>query len=213
MLKPSPSLGSQCFTEKNSTPRSLKREMESTAGFSGKELGFSARTIRNNLGQLRGPVQRPASENLRGKLAGRVKVAHLQYYLGAALSVALVGIGVNALLLQRERHPAPLFGFTPPKPTPAPEPAPSPSPPPKNVSAEEDVPPAQSAAALPPERPSAPVDGSASASDPIGDLLAGETHSDGSRLVLAAQTALAKLGYSVKADGKGNRHRAGLERV
>ena len=43
--------------------------------------------------------------------------------------------------------------------------------------------------------------GSASASDPIGDLLAGETHSD-SRLVLAAQTALAKLGYSVKADGK-----------
>jgi peptidoglycan hydrolase-like protein with peptidoglycan-binding domain len=32
--------------------------------------------------------------------------------------------------------------------------------------------------------------------------LAGETHSDGSRLILAAQTALVKLGYSVKPDGK-----------
>ena len=66
--------------------------------------------IRDNIGQLRGPIQRSAQETLGRKIAGRVKVAHLRYYLGAALSVAVVGIGVNALLLQRERHPAPLFG-------------------------------------------------------------------------------------------------------
>jgi peptidoglycan hydrolase-like protein with peptidoglycan-binding domain len=40
------------------------------------------------------------------------------------------------------------------------------------------------------------------APDPIAELLAGETSSDASRLTLAAQTALAKLGYPVKPDGK-----------
>ena len=75
--------------------------------------------IRDNVGQLRGPIQRSAQEALRRRIAGRVKVAHLRYYLGAALSVALIGIGVNALLLQRERHPAPLFGFAPPARPPA----------------------------------------------------------------------------------------------
>jgi peptidoglycan hydrolase-like protein with peptidoglycan-binding domain len=39
-------------------------------------------------------------------------------------------------------------------------------------------------------------------SDPIAALLAGEAHGGGGeRLVLAAQTALAKLGYPVKPDG------------
>jgi hypothetical protein len=166
-------------------------------------LDLALARIRDNIGQLRGPIQRSAYESLGRKVAGRVKVAHLQYYLGAALLVALVGIGVNALLLQRERHPAPLFGSAATKPTPVSAPVPTPAP--THVSAEVEVPPAQTPAALPPERPSAAADASASASDPIGDLLAGETHGDGSRLVLAAQTALAKLGYSVKADGKEGR--------
>jgi hypothetical protein len=165
-------------------------------------LDLALARIKDNIGQLRGPIQRSAHESLRRKVAGGVKVAHLQYYLGAALLVALVGIGVNALLLQRERHPAPLFGSTASKPTPAPAPVPTPAPSPTHASAEDAAPPAQSPAAIPPERPSASALGSASASDPIGDLLAGETHSEGSRLVLAAQTALARLGYSVKADGK-----------
>jgi peptidoglycan hydrolase-like protein with peptidoglycan-binding domain len=40
------------------------------------------------------------------------------------------------------------------------------------------------------------------ASDPIAALLAGEVQKGGGgRLVLAAQTALAKLGYPVKPDG------------
>jgi hypothetical protein len=127
-----------------------------------------------------------------------VKIAHLQYYLGAALSVALIGVAVNALLLQRERHPAPLFGLTAPK---LPSAAPAPAVPQKPVSAEDSAPPAQSPEALPPARPAEAAGSPTSSPDPIASLLAEETHSD-SRLVLAAQTSLAKLGYAVKPDGK-----------
>lgn len=130
-----------------------------------------------------------------------MKLAHLRYYLGAVLFAALVGIGVNALLLQRERHPAPLFGYAAPK-LPSAAPAPVPPPPQKPVSTEDNVPPAQSSAALPPARPAESAGGSSSASDPIAELLAGEPHGDASHLTLAAQTALAKLGYPVKPDGK-----------
>jgi hypothetical protein len=161
-------------------------------------LDLALARIRDNVGQLRGPIQRSAQEALSRRIAGRVKIAHLQYYLGAALSVALIGIGVNALLLQRERHPAPLFGLAAPK---LPSPSPAPAAPQKPVSAEDNAPPAQSPEALPPARPAEAAGSSPSSSDPIANLLAGETHSD-SRLVLAAQTALAKLGYAVKPDGK-----------
>ena len=157
--------------------------------------------IKNNLGQLRGPVQHSAHEALTRRIAGRVKLAHLRFYLGAALFAALVGIGVNALLLQRERHPAPLFGYAAPK-LPSAAPAPAPPPPQKPVSTEDNAPPAQSSAALPPARPAESAGSSSPASDPIAELLAGEPHGDASRLTLAAQTALAKLGYPVKPDGK-----------
>jgi len=159
-------------------------------------LDLALARIRDNVGQLRGPVQRSAQEALRRRIAGVVKVAHLRYYLGAALSVALIGIGVNALLLQRERHPAPLFGFAPPKPAAA-APAPAETPAPKR--AEDAAPPAQFSPIVPPARPA----DAAAVSDPIADLLAGETHSDAaSHLTVTAQTALAKLGYPVKPDGK-----------
>jgi hypothetical protein len=157
--------------------------------------------IKNNLGQLRGPVQHSAHEALTRRIAGRVKLAHLWYYLGVALFAALVGIGVNALLLQRERHPAPLFGYAAPK-LPSAAPAPVPPPPQKPVSTEDNPPPAQSSAALPPARAAESAGSSSPASDPIAELLAGEPHGDASRLTLAAQTALAKLGYPVKPDGK-----------
>jgi hypothetical protein len=155
--------------------------------------------IRDNVSQLRGPIQRSAHEGL--SLAWRGKIPNLRYCLAAALSVALIGIAVNALVLQRERHPAPLFGLAEPKP-PAAAPAPPTPPPPKPVSDEHDAPPAPSNAALPPARPADPAAVSAPASDPIADLLAGEANSDASRLTLTAQTALAKLGYPVKPDGK-----------
>ena len=157
--------------------------------------------MKNNLGQLRGPVQRSAHEALTRGIAGRVKLAHLRYYLGAALFAALVGIGVNALLLQRERHPAPLFGYAAPK-VPSATSAPAPPPPQKPASTEDTAPPAQPSATLPPARPAESAGSSSSASDPIAELLAGEPHGDATRLTLAAQTALAKLGYPVKPDGK-----------
>jgi hypothetical protein len=157
--------------------------------------------MKNNLGQLRGPVRRSAHEALTRGIAGRVKLAHLRYYLGAAMFAALVGIGVNALLLQRERHPAPLFGYAAPK-LPSATPAPAPPPPQKPASTEDTAPPAQPSATLPPARPAESAGSSSSASDPIAELLAGEPHGDATRLTLAAQTALAKLGYMVKQDGK-----------
>jgi hypothetical protein len=125
----------------------------------------------------------------------------LRYYLGAALFAALVGIGVNALLLQRERHPAPLFGYAAPK-VPSATPAPAPPPPQKPAGTDDTAPPAQPSATLPPARPAESAGSSSSPSDPIAELLAGEPHGDVARLTLAAQTALAKLGYPVKPDGK-----------
>ena len=157
--------------------------------------------IKDNLGQLRGPIQRSTQETLRRNIASRVKIAHLRYCLGAALAVALVGIAVNALLLQRERHPAPLFGSAAPKPQAA-APAPAPAPASKSVSTEEKAPSAPPAAALPPARPAAAAQSSAPAPDPIAALLAGEAPSDSLHLTVAAQTALAKLGYAIKPDGK-----------
>ena len=70
--------------------------------------------VRADLVPLRGPLQRSPGKTLRQKLAGRLKAEHLRLYLGAGLAIGLVGIGVNALLFQHERHPAPLFGSPPP---------------------------------------------------------------------------------------------------
>ncbi len=157
--------------------------------------------IRDNVGRLRGPLQRSVEQSLPRRIAGRLKVPNLRHCLGAALAVALVGIGVNALLLQRERHPAPLFGSAPAaRPAPAPAPALAVAPPPRLASVEHDASPAPAPAALPPARPAAAAS-SPSSPDPIAALLAGEARSDGSHLVLAAQTALMKLGYTVKPDG------------
>ena len=137
-------------------PSSLLRARDgierSRCGLRRTHVDLALARIKNNLGQLRGPVQRSAHEALTRRIAGRVKLAHLRYYLGAALFAALVGIGVNALLLQRERHPAPLFGYAAPK-VPSAAPAPAPPPPQKPTSTEDNAPPAQSSAALPPARP------------------------------------------------------------
>ena len=157
--------------------------------------------IRDNVGQLRGPVQRSVHEALRRRIAGRVKVAHLRYCLGAALSVALVGIGVNALLLQHERHPAPLFGFAPPK-RPPPLPRQPRPPPPKPVSAEHDAPPAQLSHGCSRRRGLRPPP-RAPPRRPIRSPICWPGKPTAMRdLILAAQTALAKLGYPVKPDGK-----------
>ena len=153
-------------------------------------------------------LKRSLGAMLGRSLAGRMKVPRLRLYLGAALAVVLVGIGVNALVLQRERHPAPLFG-------PAPSPSPSPAPiataplPPQLASADRDSSAPETAPASPPATPATPPARPTDtveappprASDPITDLLREEAHGDATRLVVAAQTQLVRLGYPVKSDG------------
>ncbi|HXZ16200.1 MAG TPA: peptidoglycan-binding domain-containing protein [Roseiarcus sp.] len=158
--------------------------------------------VLSRLGKKPGP-----GRGLLQRAAERARSLPPRFYVGAVVSALLVGIGVNALILQRERHPAPLFASPPQKaapPTPvaappAPVVAPAvapPSPTPPAASAPREAPVPEPAA-----RPAATGPGPARPADPIGDLLRAEPAADNSRLILAAQTALAKLGYPVKADG------------
>jgi hypothetical protein len=164
-------------------------------------LALALSRIRTGSIPLRGPLQRFPGKTLRQRLAGLLKAEHLRLYLGAGLAIAVVGISVNALLFQHERHPAPLFG-SPLPPAPSASRAPAASPASRPASAEREASAAQSPATLPPARPADAADGSTSApSDPITDLLRGESHVDGAHPIMAAQTALAKLGYPVKPDG------------
>jgi hypothetical protein len=156
-----------------------------------------------------GPVlSRPAPPGLSGKrlalvLAKRAKTLPARAYFAAILSAVLLGIGVNALMLQRERHPAPLFAPAPRQPSSATS-ALSPAPhPPAVASASIAV----SAPATPPARPSELASGfrPSVAEDPISTLLREEARTGSAGLLLAAQTALVKLGYAVESDGNESR--------
>jgi hypothetical protein len=149
-----------------------------------------------------------SGEPLLRRLARRAKAQRARTYLGAALSIILIGIGVNALVLQRERHPAPLFGQAPPSgltSAPAPAvapPAPAVAPAPQIAGVDRDSAAAEAPAAAPPARPTESAGAPSSrSSDPIADLLNEEARSNSTHLILAAQTALVKLGYPVKPDG------------
>jgi hypothetical protein len=109
-------------------------------------------------------------------------------YAAAALTAALVGIVVNALALQHARHPAPFFARTPvvaaaPTPTPAAALAPTAAETP--------------AAPMPPARP-AQLGGD----DAIADMLRADQEQEAQKRLAAAQAALVKLGYVLKADGE-----------
>jgi hypothetical protein len=144
-------------------------------------------------------LSRPVKKSVRGRgvllrLVDRARALPPRLYIGAILSALLAGIGVNALILQRERHPAPLFAPAPSKIVAV---APPQTPPPAPAAAREIA-----APVAPAPRPLPQVSAAQSAPDPIGDLLRGESPAaDDAHLVVAAQTALARLGYPVKADG------------
>jgi hypothetical protein len=111
------------------------------------------------------------------------------------------------LTLQRERHPAPFFAPRPPAATapPASPSASAASPAPQAAKPEEPAP----VAVLPPERPAglgASGEGAPAARhvDAIGDILREDASKEGQKAVLAAQSALIKLGYSLHADGVAN---------
>jgi Putative peptidoglycan binding domain len=153
-------------------------------------------------------LSRPAKKAARGRsalirAADRVRSLPPRLLIGAVLSALLAGIGVNALVLQRERHPAPLFASPPQKIAgSAPPAASTPSPPPAPAAVGAREPASAVAAPSPPARTVASDSAVRRTPDAIGDLLRTEAPpADASHLVTAAQTALAKLGYPVKADG------------
>lgn len=145
--------------------------------------------------------------------------------VGSALCVAaLGGIAINALTLQRTRHPAPLFGHAAPahaarEPTtvelaPATLPVPAPRPQQLAPMQQDD---SQSAKALADDRASLPhphqtpapapaaAEAEARPRDAISELLLGNGHevqaASPSKTVLAAQKALVKLGFVLRPDG------------
>jgi hypothetical protein len=144
-------------------------------------------------------LSRPAGGSKSTLRAARTFIPRLmalpaRVYVAGAVLVLLAGIGVNALVLQSERHPAPLFAPSPPRV--AAPPLPPPSPP--ELGRETPAPAPAPAAQARPE-PVAAIP--ARARDQIGNLLRGGAQGDDSHMILAAQNALVKLGYAVKADG------------
>lgn len=142
--------------------------------------------------------RRPLAKRLSRVFAASIKGLNPRVCFGLAVFLVIVSIGVNALVLQRGRHPAPLFAPAAPPLPPLP---PTSAPPPAEASI-----PAPTAAApteAPPLRPSKVADAPVAppVSDPIGDLLHSESKPDAGRLTLAAQAALIKLGYALKPDG------------
>jgi hypothetical protein len=139
-----------------------------------------------------------SGRSLARTLVQRMRALRPRTYVVAALSALLVGIGVNALVLQSHRHPAPLFAPPPPRVTPPPAPANPVPAPPAASSAETSTP---ATAPAPPPKPAGAAASPPRAPDQIGNLLRSEVQTEDTRLVVAAQTALVKLGYAVKADG------------
>ena len=153
----------------------------------------------------RDPRRAPAKSRLRVARAVLMWLLSLpaRSIAGAALAAVLVGIVVNALALQKERHPAPLFSS---KPAPS---APAAAPPaPQSAMTPPSAQDAGAVAVHPPTRPvnlgaapDAPAPTATHPADPIRDLLRGDGAKDSTHLTLAAQAALGKLGYSLKPNG------------
>jgi hypothetical protein len=144
-------------------------------------------------------------------------------WAGAVLAAVMVGIVVNAVTLQRARHPYPFFAINPASPPPPAVSAPSSVPEPSTAAPQ--APPVRpaslgrtaevatasvaEASAAPPAPPPRPVGlrrtsetvSQPRSSDPIADMLRGRGPKDSQRLMTTAQNALVKLGYSIKIGG------------
>jgi hypothetical protein len=128
-------------------------------------------------------------------------------YVAILFVAALLGVVVNAVGLQHERVPAPLFHRDPVPAAPsavaaAPAPAPSAAP---SVEPQAAAPSAQGSPLDAPPTPVARPQGLSPApprkTDPISDLLHGGGASHSAKDVAAAQRTLIKLGYDLQANG------------
>ena len=125
--------------------------------------------------------------------------------IGMSATIALA-IMVNALVLQKGHHPAPLFGKSIALgATPVPAKAPAPERHAAADPAQTTVPSQLASSQLPPSAPAAEP-ATSSTEDPIGRLIEGHepppapSRTD-SRTVIGAQRALAKLGFALKPSG------------
>ena len=152
--------------------------------------------VRNDSILVRPAKRSGAGAGLARRFAKRARALPVRFYIGAAFSALLAGIAVNALLLQRERHPAPLHPRSAARQT---IPLPPGPPGPTDERAASQPMSIGSAQPRPAIRDNAPV----RSTDQIGELLrnGAEPKGDVPRMVAAAQAALARLGYPVKADG------------
>jgi len=176
-----------------------------------KELPEASARLRPDpmsIGRSRPAAQRKSAAIARSALR-RLGATPARGYAAAALTAALVGIVVNALALQHARHPAPFFARTPivaaaPASTPAPSPAQPVVPAATQAAAETTSAPA---APTPPTRPArfdSAVVTTSGAGDAIGDMLRADQEQEAQKRLGAAQAALVRLGYVVKADGEPN---------
>lgn len=163
------------------------------------------------------PRRKGAQRDNRGvlrTLIGAVHFAarHTNLLLGLLFAAVLGTVLMNALIWQKTRHPAPLFGHSvaieakvePVRevPLPAVRPAVLPEPPApveQPASAPHGRDPMAEVAELQTQKPAAPT----ASHDPIGQLLKSPAPApaESSKSILAAQRALMKLGYVVKPDG------------
>lgn len=148
-------------------------------------------------------------------LLRRVLPARARGWAVAALAAMMAGIIVNALTLQRARHPSPFFTVSPPIAPVAAKNSPEPAsrPPFTPVAAKNSAEPASSLSEPPPTAPPAPPPrpaglGAANESvplprtaDPIADIIRAGGNKDSQRLVATAQNALVRLGYPIKTGG------------
>jgi hypothetical protein len=135
---------------------------------------------------------------------GRLFPTKTQGFVSAAMAAVVVGIVINALALQHERHPAPFFAAAPAASSMEPKIAapivaatePAPSSPPAVAAAPASV-------ASPPVRPAGlgAATSSTKSADPIADMLRGTNNRETRRLLSAAQAALVKLGYPIRNSG------------
>ncbi len=152
------------------------------------------------LGRSRPAAQRKSAAVVASALR-RLGATPARGYAAAALTAALVGIVVNALALQHARHPAPFFVRSPAVAA-APAPAPAATPGQTAARAVGDATGAP-AAPTPPARPVQFGDATASGGDDaIADMLRADQQQEAQKRLAAAQAALVRLGYVVKADGE-----------
>ena len=152
---------------------------------------------------------RPAPQRKSAAIAAsalrRLGATPARGYAAAALTAVLVGIVVNALALQHARHPAPFFAHTP---VVAAAPASAPAATPVQAAAQTAARAAGEttgapAAPTPPARPVQFGDAAASGGDDaIGDMLRADQQQEAQKRLAAAQAALVRLGYVMKADGE-----------